>query len=57
MICRAHEVVYDGFCMNKEKTIATICSIADYGGLYSNSAAVYVLNSQFQAYFKVIKQR
>jgi hypothetical protein len=55
MICRAHEVVYDGFRFNKEKTLGTICSLANYGGLFNNSAAVFVLNPQGQAYFKVIK--
>lgn len=41
--------------MNREKTIATICSLANYGGMFNNSAAVLVLNPQYQAYFKVIR--
>lgn len=55
MICRGHEVVYDGFRFNKQKTLGTICSLANYGGVVNNSAAVFVVNPLDQAYFKVIK--
>lgn len=55
MLIRGHDVVYNGFELNKDKTIGTICSLANYSNLFTNSAAVFVVNPQFQAYFKIIK--
>jgi len=57
MMCVGHEVIYNGFNFNKDKTVATICSFANYGGTFNNSAAVLVINSQYQLFFKVIKER
>jgi hypothetical protein len=57
LFIRGHDVIYDGFHINREKTLGTICSLANYGGVFNNSAAVFVLNAQFQAFFKIIKER
>lgn len=56
-MCVGHEVIYNGFNYNKSKTVATVCSLANYGGTYNNSGAVLVINSQYQLFFKVIKER
>ena len=56
-MCRAHEVVYDGFHYNRERNVATICSLADYCGLFNNSAAVMNVDNNLNVFFRVVKER
>ena len=57
MICRAHEVIYDGFQMSANKKIATICTLANYCGIFNNSSAVMNVDDEVNIYFRVVKEK
>jgi len=55
LICRAHQVVEDGFEFFADRTLVTIFSAPDYCGEYTNSAAMIIIDNNLMCSFKVLK--
>lgn len=57
MICRAHEVIYDGFQLSHNKKIATICSQPNYCEIFNNSGAVMNVDDEVNIFFRIIEEK
>lgn len=55
LICRAHQVVEDGFEFFADRNLVTIFSAPDYCGEYSNSASMMLIDNNLMCSFKVLK--
>lgn len=55
LICRAHQVVEDGYEFFADKTLVTIFSAPDYCGEYSNCASMMLVDDNLICSFKVLK--
>jgi len=55
LICRAHQVVEDGYEFFADRTLVTIFSAPDYCGEYNNSAAMMLVDENLMCSFKVLK--
>nr|CDQ05190.1 Bm10584 [Brugia malayi] len=53
LICRAHQVVQDGYEFFANRKLVTIFSAPHYCGLFDNAAAVMLVDEQMQCSFKV----
>ncbi|VDM97512.1 unnamed protein product [Thelazia callipaeda] len=53
LICRAHQVVQDGYEFFANRKLVTIFSAPHYCGLFDNAAAVMIVNNHMQCSFKV----
>ena len=55
LICRAHQVVEEGYEFFAERTLVTIFSAPDYCGEYTNSASMMIVDENLMCSFKVLK--
>ena len=55
LICRAHQVVEEGFEFFADRQLVTIFSAPDYCGEYTNSAAILLIDENLMCSFKVLK--
>ena len=44
LICRGHEIAYEGFKFFADKKLVTLCSLAQYCGLTNNNSAVMIVD-------------
>jgi diadenosine tetraphosphatase ApaH/serine/threonine PP2A family protein phosphatase len=57
LVCRGHEVAYNGFKFFAEKKLVTLSSLAQFCGQVNNSSAVMVVDEQSNVLFKMITDR
>jgi serine/threonine-protein phosphatase PP1 catalytic subunit len=57
LVCRGHEVAYQGFKFFAEKKMVTLTSLAQHCGQTNNSSAVMVVDEQSNVLFKLISDR
>ena len=55
LICRAHQVVEDGYEFFADKTLVTVFSAPDYCEEYGNCAAMMIVDHNLMCSFKVLK--
>jgi serine/threonine-protein phosphatase PP1 catalytic subunit len=55
LICRAHQVVEDGYEFFADRSLVTIFSAPDYCGEYTNSGAMMLVDDNLMCSFKVLK--
>lgn len=55
LICRAHQVVEDGYEFFADRSLVTIFSAPDYCGEYTNSAGMMIVDENLVCSFKVLK--
>ena len=55
LICRAHQVVEEGYEFFADRTLVTIFSAPDYCGEYSNSAGIMIIDENLMCSFKILK--
>ena len=55
LICRAHQVVEDGYEFFGNRSLVTVFSAPDYCEEYNNCAAIMVVDSNLKCIFKVLK--
>ena len=55
LVCRAHQVVEDGYEFFAEKSLVTVFSAPDYMGEFSNSASMMLVDDNLMCSFKVLK--
>ncbi|KAF0701320.1 Aste57867_8170 [Aphanomyces stellatus] len=55
MICRAHQVVEDGYEFFGQRQLVTLFSAPNYCGEFNNAAAIMVVDESLLVSFKVIK--
>ena len=55
LICRAHQVVEDGYEFFGDRTLVTVFSAPDYCGEYGNCAAMMIVDNKLMCSFKVVK--
>lgn len=55
LICRAHQVVEDGYEFFAGQRLITLFSAPNYGGEFDNSAAMMVVNEALVCSIKVLK--
>ena len=55
LVCRAHQVVEDGYEFFADRTLVTIFSAPDYCGEYSNCASMMLVDDNLMCSFKVLK--
>ena len=55
LICRAHQVVEDGYEFFADRTLVTVFSAPDYCGEYDNCAAMMIVDHNLMCSFKVLK--
>ena len=55
LICRAHQVVEDGYEFFGNRSLVTVFSAPDYCEEYNNCAAIMVVDSNLMCSFKVLK--
>uniref|UniRef100_A0A7E4UZ95 Serine/threonine-protein phosphatase n=1 Tax=Panagrellus redivivus TaxID=6233 RepID=A0A7E4UZ95_PANRE len=57
LICRAHQVVQDGYEFFNNRKLVTIFSAPHYCGQFDNAAAVMIVNKELQCSFKVFRPK
>lgn len=57
LICRAHQVVEDGYEFFAKRQLATIFSAPNYIGEFDNSAGIMSVNESLVCSFQVLKPR
>ena len=57
LICRAHQVVEDGYEFFADKGLVTIFSAPNYDNAFTNSAAVLVVSQKMVCSFKVLEPK
>ena len=57
LICRAHQVVEDGYEFFADKALLTIFSAPDYCYEYGNSAAIMKVDENLLCTFKILKTK
>ena len=55
LVCRAHQVVEDGYEFFADKSLVTVFSAPDYMGEFSNSASMMLVDDNLMCSFKVLK--
>ena len=55
LVCRAHQVVEDGYEFFADQTLVTVFSAPDYCGEYSNCASMMIVDDKLMCSFKVLK--
>ena len=55
LICRAHQVVEDGYEFFGDRSLVTVFSAPDYCGEYQNCAAMMIVDNNLMCSFKVLK--
>lgn len=55
LLCRAHQVVEDGYEFQAERKLVTIFSAPNYCGEFDNAGAVMVVNKDLLCSFKIIR--
>ena len=55
LICRAHQVVEDGYEFFGNRSLVTVFSAPDYCGEYQNCAAMMIVDRNLMCSFKVLK--
>lgn len=55
LICRAHQVVEDGYEFQADRKLVTIFSAPNYCGEFDNAASMMVVNSNLVCSFKIIR--
>ena len=55
LVCRAHQVVEDGYEFFADQTLVTVFSAPDYCGEYSNCASMMIVDDNLMCSFKVLK--
>jgi serine/threonine-protein phosphatase PP1 catalytic subunit len=55
LVCRAHQVVEDGYEFFADRQLVTIFSAPDYCGEYSNCASMMLIDENLMCSFKVLK--
>ena len=57
VICRGHEVPYEGFKYFADRKLVTICSLAEYSQQLNNSSSVMMIDDNSNILFKTISER
>ena len=55
IICRAHQVVEDGYQFFGKRKLVTVFSAPNYMGQFDNSGAIMVVNEDLMCSFKILK--
>ena len=55
LICRAHQVVEDGYEFFANQKLVTVFSAPNYCEMFDNSGAIMVVNENLQCSFKILK--
>ena len=55
LICRAHQVMSDGYQFHAERKLVTIFSAPNYCGMFDNDAAIMEVDGTLCCRFKVFK--
>lgn len=55
LICRAHQVVEDGYEFQANRQLVTIFSAPNYCGEFDNAGAIMVVNSDLVCSFKILR--
>ena len=55
LLCRAHQVVEEGYEFFGDKKCVTVFSAPNYCGMFDNSGAMIVVDENLKCYFNVIK--
>jgi len=55
LICRAHQVVEEGYEFFSDKSLITLFSAPDYCGEYGNAAALMMVDENLMCSFKILK--
>lgn len=55
LICRAHQVVEDGYEFQSDRKIVTIFSAPNYCGEFDNAGAILVVTKDIVCSFKIIR--
>lgn len=55
LICRAHQVVEDGYEFQADRKIVTIFSAPNYCGEFDNAGAILAVSSDVVCSFKIIR--
>lgn len=55
LICRAHQVMEDGYEFFGDRTLITVFSAPDYMGEFDNCAAMMIVDENLKCSFKVLK--
>ena len=57
LICRAHQVVEDGYEFFARRQLVTIFSAPNYCGEFDNAAGMLMVNEELVCSFKILKSR
>ena len=55
LVCRAHQVVEDGYEFFGDKNLVTVFSAPNYMGEFDNSAAIINIDENLMCSFKIFK--
>jgi serine/threonine-protein phosphatase PP1 catalytic subunit len=55
LICRAHQVVEDGYEFQADRRLVTIFSAPNYCGEFDNGAAMMVVKKNLMCSFEILK--
>ena len=55
LVCRAHQVVEDGYEFFGDKNLVTVFSAPNYMGEFDNSAAIMNIDENLMCSFKIFK--
>ena len=55
LVCRAHQVVEDGYEFFGDRSLVTVFSAPDYCGEYTNDGAMMIVDESLKCSFKVIR--
>ncbi|BES91842.1 unnamed protein product [Nesidiocoris tenuis] len=55
LICRAHQVVEDGYEFFADRTVVTVFSAPNYCGEFDNAGAMMIVNENLMCSFQIIK--
>jgi serine/threonine-protein phosphatase PP1 catalytic subunit len=57
LICRAHQVVEDGYEFGCDRRLVTIFSAPNYCGEFDNAGAVMCVDADLQCSFKILRPK
>jgi serine/threonine-protein phosphatase PP1 catalytic subunit len=55
LICRAHQVVEDGYEFQSERQLVSIFSAPNYCGEFDNAGAIMAVNSDLVCSFRIVR--
>ena len=55
LVCRAHQVVEDGYEFFGDRSLVTVFSAPNYCGMFDNSGAIMTVDENLQCSFKILK--